>query len=74
MTPDDEVVAIQDKCGLNFQSSAGGCEEIGGDYSDATIYTLMGIYVGTGCIALCIIVFAVNPLESKPFYLFENIK
>ncbi|CBY15916.1 unnamed protein product [Oikopleura dioica] len=63
MTPDDEVVAIQDKCGLNFQSSAGGCEEIGGDYSDATIYTLMGIYVGTGCIALCIIVFAVNPLE-----------
>ena len=71
-TPDDEVAEIQEKCGLNFQSSAGGCDQVGGDYSDTTIYTLMGIYVGTGCIALCIIVFFIDPLEGKFINLSES--
>ena len=71
VTPDDEVAEIQEKCGLNFQSSAGGCDQVGGDYSDTTIYTLMGIYVGTGCIALSIIVFFIDPLEGNFFNLFE---
>ena len=62
---DSEVEEIQKKCGLNFLPAAGGCDDIDSDYEDATIYTLMGIYVAAGCVAFAIIVFLIDPLEGS---------